>query len=453
MSNTQHQQNLAWKPWEKHLFRFSFVFLLYFILPWNWKFYQTLFSIDWSNVHFYHLLTLARYQPEFFPLTDTEGVPLTGIAAFSNWGLGIVIAIIGAIIWWMLDRERKEYTWLYHGLRVIVRYRLALALLAYGFYKLFLLQIPYPSLSNLFTNYGDFYAWKVYFQTTGISPAYVSFLGFVEILAAILLLNRKTVTWGAGLVIGFLGNVTAANGFYDIGELSFSALSVLFAVFLFVYDVPRLYQLLIKEKRAIANRWVPEYSHSRWKKIRVGLKAFIFLIAASFAYKAYDSWTEGPYKLPQTPGLDQAFGYYNVKEFVLNGDTIPYSKHDPDRWQDVIFEKWATLSINLNRSVKVDKTSGDKLQALDIDRNYELAGFSGRHYYHYEIDTLSQELRLQNKNRHHRDEKLTLSYSRPNNATILLQGINDDHDSIQVVLEKVEKSYMLYEGRRKASKL
>lgn len=444
---------VAWKEWEKVLFRFFFLFLLYFILPLDWKFYRTLFSIDWTDLHFYHLLTLSKYQPEFFPLKDSENVPVLGIAAYSNWGLGALGAAIGAFVWGSIDKEKRAYTVLYYWLRVIVRYRLAIALLGYGFYKLFVLQIPYPSLSNLFTNYGDFYAWKIYFQTTGISSIYESFLGFVEIFAAVLILNRKTVTLGAGIIIGFLGNVAVVNGFYDVGELSFSTLSVLFAAFLFAHDVPRLYKLLVKEKYTVANRLIPDYSDGQLKKIRYGVKTFVFLIALSFAYTAYGSWTEGSYKLPRTPGLPDAFGFYHVKEFILNKDTIPYSKVDPDRWQDVVFEKWSTLSINVNRPVKIDRTSGDELYENDIDRNYELAGFAGRHYYHYEIDTIGQKLLLQNKNKHHRDEQFSLSYFRPNDAVILLEGINDHQDSIKVVLEKVEKPYMLYIGRRKAARL
>ena len=78
--------------------------------------------------------------------------------------------------------------------------------------------MPYPSLSNLHTNYGDLFAWKLYSQTTAINPAYESFLGFVEILAGLLILYPKTVTFGTGLVLGFLGNVAMVNLFYDVGD-------------------------------------------------------------------------------------------------------------------------------------------------------------------------------------------------------------------------------------------
>lgn len=445
----------TWKLWKRNLFRFLFIFLLFFIVPIDWKFYRQLFSIDWTNLQFYHLLSLARYQPAFFPLIDEEGVPVLGITSYANWLLAVGVTLIGGTIWATLDRKREEYTVLCYWLWLLVRYRLAIALLSYGFYKLFVQQIPYPSLSNLFTNYGDFYAWKIYFQTTGISPIYVSFLGFVEIFAALLILNRKTVTWGAGLVIGFLGNVAAANGFYDIGELSFSTLLVIFSVFLFAQDVPRLYNLLIKEKLAKANTRVPDYGDKTLVRLRMAAKLVVGVLVVLFAYTAYSSWSSGfgSYKLPQQAGLPGAAGFYKVNSFIINRDTLPYAAQDSTRWQDVIFEKWSTLSIKVNKPVQIDRTSADEWQEKDIDRNYELAGFSGRHYYHYDIDAVNHKLHLQNKNRHHRKEKLSLTYLQPNDSTLVLTGVNASNDSIKVALQRINKPYMLFEGRRKAARL
>ena len=265
--------------------------------------------------------------------------------------------MIGTVIWSYADKERKEYTVLYYWLRVLIRYRLAVVLITYGFIKLFPLQMPYPSLSNLLTNYGDFFAWKIYFQTLGISPKYESFLGFVEILAAFLLFNRRTATFGVGLIFGFIGNVAVVNGFYDVGEQVISAFIVLMASFLFVYDIPRLYKLLIKERFTKANRFNPDYSDRSLRKTRLGLRgAFLFFVVL-FAYKTFDNYINDPYKIPHTPGLSKAYGFYNVKEFVLNKDTIPYSKTDPNRWQNVVFETWSTITIKDNRPVEIDKTA------------------------------------------------------------------------------------------------
>jgi len=447
MSNTNYK---AWKDYEKHLFRFFFIFLIIQIVPLDWKFYHKLFSINWLHLHFHDLFELTKYQPQFFSSDQSES---WYAGTFLNWGLFALLALIGAFIWGRIDRNRQEYTILYYWLRVAVRYRLAFVLITYGFIKFFPLQMPYPSLSNLLTNYGDYFAWKIYFQTVGIAPKYESFLGFVEILAAFLLFNRKTTTFGVGLIFGFLGNVAVANGFYDIGEQVLSTFIVLLAAFLFAYDIPRLYDLLIKEVPARANRFVYHFHSARSQNLRKGLRVAFLLFVVVFAYKAYDNYTNDPYKIPHTPGLDKAYGYYQVKQFVLNKDTIPYSKTDPNRWQDVIFEKWSTLTIKQNRPVKIDFSSGEAVHEKDIDRNYELAGYSGRHYFYYEADTVNHTLSLQNKNIHHRNERLQLKYERPNDSTIVLSGINEKRDSIHVLLAKINKKYMMFEGRRKPVKI
>ncbi len=439
-----------WKNWELVTFRFFFLFLSLLILPVDWKIFRQLFLINWLHLHFHDLFELSKYQVQFIA---AERLPQYGIGAFTNWGIAVILSLIGSLIWTRLDQQRKEYTVLYYWLRVAARYRLAFVLITYGFIKFFPLQMPYPSLSNLYTNYGDYFPWKIYFQTVGIAPKYESFLGFIEILSAFLLFNRRTATFGVGLIFGFIGNVAVVNGWYDIGEIVTSTFIVLLASFLFVNDIPRLYNLLVKELPTKANKLVPDFSNPAFRRLRVSLKSAFILFTLLFAYKTFDSYANDPYKIPKTPGLTGAYGFYNVKEFVLNKDTVPYSKTDPERWQDVIFEKWSTLTIRSNRPVKIDFSSGEVATEKDIDRNYELAGYAGRHYFYYDADTVKQTLSLQNKNIHHREEKMSLAYSRPNDSTILLNGINENKDSIHVTLIKVDKKYMMFEGRRKEVKI
>jgi uncharacterized membrane protein YphA (DoxX/SURF4 family) len=439
-----------WSGWEKTLFRFFFILIVLLSVPLDWRFYQELISINWLHLHLHDLFKLTKYQIQFIP---NDQLPKFGIGGFANWGIAILLALIGASIWGKYDKDRKDYTVLYYWLRVIARYRLAVVLITYGFIKFFPLQMPYPSLSDLLTNYGDMFSWKIYFQTLGISPHYETFLGFIEILAAFLLVNRKTVTFGVGLIFGFIGNVAVVNGFYDVGEQQLSTFIVLLAAFLFVYDIPRLYQLLVKEAPAYANKLIPNFSDKTLQTTRLGLRCAFLIFVILFAYKAFTNYKTDPYKLPHEAGLSNAYGYYNVRQFVLNKDTIPYSKTDHNRWQDVIFEKWSTLTIKINRPVKIDFTSGEDAHEKDIDRNYELAGHAGRHFFYYKADTVKHTLSLQNKNINSRDEKFFLSYTRPNDSTIVLAGVNEKNDSIHVILDRINKKYMMLEGRRKAVKL
>ncbi|MEJ0029171.1 MAG: hypothetical protein WDO15_01810 [Bacteroidota bacterium] len=153
--------------------RFFFVYFTIQVIPLDWKWYRDLFSIHWSFADFFHL---SKYEPRFF----------SEAATFADWRIVALIAITGTFIWTVLGRRRSDYDRLYYFLRVIVRYRLAVGVIAYGFLKLFPIQAPYPSLSALNTHYGDINAWKLFSLSLGIVPDFQSFLGFVELLAGAL---------------------------------------------------------------------------------------------------------------------------------------------------------------------------------------------------------------------------------------------------------------------------
>ncbi|RVU01045.1 DoxX family protein [Mucilaginibacter limnophilus] len=439
ISNGRHSE---WKGYEKAALRFFFIYFIIQAVPLDWKFYRHLFSINWLHLNFYDLFSLSKYAPQFF-----------GISGFGNWLIAAAIAAVGAIIWQFAQKREPDYDNLHYWLRVILRYRLAIGIIAYGLIKLFPLQMPYPSLSNLHTNYGDFFAWKIYFHTIGITQGYEAFLGLVEILASVLLFFRRTTTFGTGIILGFTGNVLAANFAYDAGEQVYSAYLVVIALFLFVYDVPRLFNLLIQQQYTIANKFEPVFADRNLKKLRIGLRVIFVAFVVLLGFTTYANYVNGPYKLPQTPGIKGSYGYYNVKEFRFNGQTIPYSTTDSNRWQNVVFEKWATISIKIAKPIKPDNDTGEGYYENDIDRNFESAGVGGRKYYAYTPDSLSRTIVLKNKNKNYKEEGFKLTYSQPNDSTIILKGVNEKKDSVYAELNRINRKYLLFEGRRKPIKL
>jgi len=128
---------------------------------------------------------------------------------------------------------------------------------------------------------------------------------------------------------------------------------------------------------------------------------------------------------------------------------LAYSKTDPVRWQDVVFEKWATLSIRSNRPVVLDSNAVERPELRDNERTYELEGSAGRHYYSYVTDTVNHVLTLHNKNPHSSGEKLVLHYERPGGSQIVLSGIDQNKDSVTVTLDRVDKRYLLEEAAKK----
>ncbi|HUB62270.1 MAG TPA: hypothetical protein VL978_16255 [Puia sp.] len=437
MSNTNFPGRLKKSGWLKELgWRALFIFFFLLAAPLDWKYYRRLFQLDWGHLSYGAIFDLAHYVP-------------------GNWGILPGVTVAGAVVWYGLGRVevrrdgavradgRKER--LYYWLRVIVRYRLAVGIIAYGFIKLFPLLSPYPSISNLNTDYGDFTRWKLFSLSLGIVPGYESFLGAVEIVSGLLLFFRKTASVGAFIIAVFLGNVFMSNLAYGGGEAVYSLYLISLALFVLSWDARRLFDLLILQKQALPNRFRPVFAR-RWERVaRLGLKGgviFFFVILYGFKTKK-----EGQYQFPVSKGLPGAAGVYNVSLFVLGRDTLAYSKTDPVRWQDVVLENWATLSIRSNRPVVLDSTNTERLDLPSEERDYELAGSAGRHYYRYVVDTADRVLVLENKNPHYDREKGVLHYERPSGTRIVLTGVLGS-DSVYAVLDRVDRKYLLEEARK-----
>jgi hypothetical protein len=455
-----------WKSYEKIAFRLFFIYFLLQAVPLDWKFYRELFSTDWTHLHYGALFNLAHYTPRWSAGSDDTS---PGIQTYADWGILLSIAILGAAVWTYIDNRRQQtatlsrrnaslsvrnaspnYDTAYYWIRVIVRYRLAIGIIAYGFLKLFPLQAPYPSLSNLNTNYGDFTRWKIFSLSLGIVPSYESFLGLVEIIGGLLLFYRRSASIGAFIILIFLGNVFMSNLAYGGGDQVYSLYLISLALFILSYDVLRLADLLIFQRPAVPNRFQLVLSEKWQRTARLALKtAVIFFFVVFYGFKTRSGYQKDPYQFPVTKGLDGASGIYNVTLFRINKDTLAYSKTDPVRWQDVVFENWATLSIRSNRPVVLDSNNIERPELRGNDRAYELEGSAGRHYYSYITDTVNHLLTLQNKNPHYSGEKWILHYERPGAARIVLSGAGPNKDSVYVVLDRIDKKYLLEEAGKK----
>lgn len=391
---------------------------------------------------------LATYRTSFIPESPFVGSDVRG---YYNWAIALALALL---LFWAFGRKIRQTFQadderVFYWLRVLLRYRLALAITFIGLVKIIPIQLPEPTISELHTEYGDFLLWKLYYLTNGIATAgYLPVIGALEIVGGLFLLNRRTAIIGSGLLIAVLLNVVIVNYVYEIGEQVYSSFLLLLAVVIFSYDWPRFYQLLIKKAATIPDGFWPVYGR-RLAGIRPYLQVLFLLLIAVFSVQAYLSWKNSDYPFPDDKGLEGAAGVYNVKDFVWKGDTIPYSLSDTLRWKDVVFEKWNTLSIRGNRSVKVDSLK--PRIAFNRERNYEYLGNGGREFFGYTskqgTDKRTTTIKLTGKVS--KGHTFTFVVNRPDKRTLILDGINQLGDSLQVRLEKVNKKYLLQEGRRK----
>ncbi len=429
---------------EKFIFRF---FLLYFflqVLPLDLRFFRHLLSFDWLN--YQGLFYLAKYSPTF-----------TGTDSFINWIIIALWALAGTLLWDKVYKKPLNEDRLSYGIRVLVRYRLAAGIIAYGFLKFFPLQAPLPSISNLNTAYGDFTAWKLFSLGLGVVPGYQSFLGLVEIIAGLLLLNRKTAIIATLIILPFTGNVAISNVAYEGGEYVYAFYLLALALYLFAFDALRLFKLVSLEVPAAPNTFKPVFQ-GKWKTYRLAAKGlFILFFVVLYGFSTYNAYQKGGYQFPEKAGFQGFEGFYNVTEFRWNGQTLPYSKTDSSRWQNVVFEKWNTISIQSTRPVFTESLPTEEIFPENEDRIYELAGSQGRHYYSYDTDSLGHSLVLQNRNSNYRNDQLRLSVHKEPDGSVILKGITSGQDSVYAVLNKTDKKYLIWEaqkaGRRGGLKL
>lgn len=469
-----------WTKFEKIAFRIAFIYFLILCIPLYGRFYTHLFNLDLSKLTYHDIQAIvAFWPPQFVLIASEEGV--FGLLNYINFFVTLIPAILGGVIWTMFDRKRPSYNTLYYWIRVLARYRLAYGMVGWGLKKIFPMQMVEPTIGMLNTKFIDMAEKKLYWSHVGIEPVYTVFLGFAEFIPGVLLLHRKTATLGAALAAVVTFNITLANHAWDAGVGVPAFYFTLIGLFIVWGDLPKIWNLLVKEKDQIRVDHYPDFS-AKGKKVQLSLKVigngiFVGLATLLWGYGWYGEHNN--YNIPNTPGLSGTQGYYNVSEFRLNGKEIPYSPFDTIRWQDAIFERWSSLAYKTNRPAVVDRMIGysplrvvgdttnrklNQVPTQDSDRlakenrprdlgvtRWEVGGMDGdRRYFYYEADTVEQVLYLRNKNRNHGNEKQVLHYTRPTKDRIILNGINEFNDSIYVVLDKLDKKYPLKEGRRKA---
>lgn len=391
----------GWKPYEKLLFRIGFIFFISICIPNSVEWYKHVIRINWTNLHYRDLYDIARFGSgiNFFGNT-IFGSSLLG---YANWIITLGIAIIGGLLWTIIVRLRKKevnnYDLLYYWLRAIVRYRAGIGIIGFGFTKLLPVQMPYPSLGLLNTNFGDFTAQKIYWLSIGSVPWYQVFAGIVEVSAGTLLFFRKTTTLGAILLFAALGDIVYVNFAYDGGVHVYSSYFVLLAAFLLVRDLPRIYNLLILERLTVPVNFYPSFKYKWQQYTRIAVKAGVLILFLGVLYwLQYVNFKFDPYKQPSSAGVKQLRGNYNVTEFRLNNKLIPFDPTDTTRWNEATFENWTSLTYTINKPNPIDLSNGGGDPQRDINRTFELTGTGGgRRVFHYYADTVEKVLYLQDK--------------------------------------------------------
>ncbi len=427
-----------WTRTELILFRFGFLFIALLTIPFYKSYYSNIFSINPLDLSFQDLFQVSHHVPGIGWFDNSA-------SSFSGWLAAATIALAGTIIWTIADRGAGNYDRLYYWTRAALRYRLAGGIIAYGLLLLFPVLMPSPALSDLHTAYGDFLPWKIYYHSTAVASAgYRQTIGFFEILGGLFLLRRRTVVFGAIIIMFILVNVVLANFAYDIGEHLYSTYLLLLSAVLLAHDLPRLYTLIVLRTKTTADRISLQFSKNEriFKNI---VRVSFGLFTVVFVGLLVTTYTGSNWPYPDKPGLTNAAGYYNVRFFKINDTILPYSETDPVRWQDVVFEKWNVLSVRTSKPYPPVTAAPQIIATANTHLDYGSIGNGGRNFYRYELSGDHLDLYSQ----YDSTDKLRFVVQRPDAATIILNGRSIAGDSLSITLDKINKEYLLHKGRRK----
>ena len=322
-----------WNPATRVAFRFIFCYVAQYALgcgnatvwralPWLGKHVfeplcatPYLLAAQWLGQHLFHLQGPgARLHGSGF-----GDRALDWIAA----GLMLVLATVATAVWSALDR-RREYNTLLAWFRFGLRLTLAVAMLNYGSWKIFPIQMPPPSLAVLNEPLGSTSPLTLLWTLLGLNPLYENICGGIEFLGALLLLSRRTALMGALLAAFVMTNVVLFNCFFDVPVKLYAGNLLLMALVAIVPDVRALFGFFWRQTpSAPTSLWQPVLrGRVRWLLPALELLVLLTVgIVASSAHYRQHALEEANLRHPSP----LAGEWHLDSGTVLTGDGVPMS--------------------------------------------------------------------------------------------------------------------------------
>jgi len=250
-------------------------------------------------------------------------------------------ALLLAITWSLIDKQRRDYIKLQYLLQTALRFFLAYTIMQYGASKVLDVQFN-SSISSLDTKVVDMRPMTVAWSFFGYSFPYEFFIGCSQIVAALLLLFRRTATLGAIVMVTIMSNIVFVNFAFDVCVKFFSCSYLAMSLYLLVDDAARLTNVLLLNKAVEKRTWPQLFRKKIIKRIAgvIGILLGFFAIA----YPMYDT-----VRMREKYGVGKhtaLYGVWSVDSLHHSQDAIDQSLHaNEGGWRKIIFEDYEAASI------------------------------------------------------------------------------------------------------------
>lgn len=330
----------AWHPVARIAFRFAFIYLIVFNLPFPID--QFIDTDGYTRLIAPAVIFFARHALGFnLEMPPSSG---SGDTTFAYVTVLFMLVLAGAatIVWSILDRKRENYATLLKWLMLYVRLELACTLVLYGAAKVIPSQFLTPGLGKMLQSYGDASPMGLLWTFMGASKTYTIFTGSAEMLAGMLLFVPRFITLGALISFAVFTNVWMLNMSYDVPVKINSFHDLVMSAFLLIPEIKGLMDFMIFRRAAQPVPQPPMFTSSRLNRAALAIQiVFGLYVTADSLWTSYGLCRQYGDLAPRSP----YYGIWTADEFTLNDKTLPPLLTDKDRWQQVIFERPETVAL------------------------------------------------------------------------------------------------------------
>lgn len=393
------EKKQIWSLYEKISFRFLFLyFILYAFSIFTGPLWEPI--INWIGTSVFEI------SYEFSANGKGSG---DTTYAYLLLFLFFCIAVFGSFLWSIIDTKRTSYNQLQYGFLVFIRCIVIFFMLNYGFVKVFHLQMSEISNTNLIKNLGDKSPMGLAWTFMGFSKTYSIFAGLAEVITGLLLIFRRTQTFGAIATIVVMLNVFMMNLCFDIPVKIFSFHLMLMGIILLLADSKRVFGVLFLNRNITNYTIYPTLNKEETRIIFIVKLVLVLLTCSLFIFTSYTRYKK-QYIAPKTA----LFGVWKVSKFKKGKEIT-----------NINFEKnWKYIAI--------DRANFASIKTLSDDLNY----------YNFTVDTIENKVLFGKYN----SEKIdTLNLIKTDTTFMLIGKVSND--SIFVKLKKKQPKEFLLKNR------
>jgi uncharacterized membrane protein YphA (DoxX/SURF4 family) len=286
----------------------------------------------------------------------------------------LVIAALASGVWSVLERKRENYVTLHKWFRLAIRFLLAGQMISYGLAKAIPLQMPFPSLTRLLENFGDFSPMGVLWSSIGASQVYEIFAGCAELLGGILLMIPRTTTLGALICLADMIQVFVLNMTYDVPVKLLSFHLILLSVLLLAPDLDRLVNFFVLNRATEPSKQVSLFAGRRANRIAFAAQILlgIWLLGMN-AYGSRVNWSVYGGGHPESP----LYGIWDVDQQLIDGQPRSPLLNDYGRWRRVVFDFPTRMTFQrmddtfVRRGVSINVTDKTLLLTDSADKDWK----------------------------------------------------------------------------------